>query len=712
MAKIGLLIARLLCKLAFRVQVEGLENYHKLGPRAVILSNHQSFLDPVLLASFLPEKPSFAINTQIAKLPIVRLVLFMFNVFKVDPTNPISMKSLIEFVEGDKKVVIFPEGRITVTGSLMKVYEGPGLVAEKSGAEILPVIIENAQYSIVSRLKGKVRRKLFPKIRITILPPIKIESKAKGRQHREQMAAQLQSNLSLWQFMASRYERPIMASVIAAAAIHGKKKIVAEDINRQPLNYKNLFLKSYILSTKLGNLEGNNIGVLLPNAVANLVTFFALHNAGKTPAMINFSAGAASINNAIKTAEIKTILTSKMFVAKAELEGLIKSLDNVKVIYLEDIGKKISGFNKISGLIISKFPKIAFKNALKANANSPAVILFTSGSEGVPKGVVLSHTNITANIEQARSIIDFNQRDIALNALPMFHSFGLTVGALLPVMCGIKTFLYPTPLHFNIIPEISYAIQATMLFGTDTFLTRYGKAAHPYDFFSVRYVIAGAEKLKTSTRNLWNDKFGIRILEGYGVTETSPLLSVNTPIFNKIGSVGKLAPAIEYKLVPVEGIKEGSELYVKGPNIMLGYLKLEKAGVLQPPADGWYATGDIVTIDDEGFLFIVGRAKRFAKIAGEMVSLPMVEQFLASIYPQEVCAVIAVKNEAKGEQIVIVTESNLVNLDEVKTKAAEFGLAGVAIPREIINKPIPLLGSGKTDYPALQKAVEGLQSAS
>jgi acyl-[acyl-carrier-protein]-phospholipid O-acyltransferase/long-chain-fatty-acid--[acyl-carrier-protein] ligase len=461
------------------------------------------------------------------------------------------------------------------------------------------------------------------------------------------------------------------------------------------------------LSSVLGkSAKGSNIGVLLPNSLANLATILSLHKLNKVPAMLNFSAGSTNIINACKTAEIHTILTSRAFVEKAELHEIIAHLKDFEIVYLEDIGKKISKITKLSSLILSYFPERIFADALKVSSHSPAVILFTSGSEGVPKGVALSHTNIQANIKQAESIIDFSSRDIVLNAMPMFHSFGLTVGTFLPIMCGMRMFLYPSPLHFNIIPEIAYALRATLMFGTDTFLTRYAKAAHPYDFSSIRYVIAGAEKLKQSTRETWFEKFGIRIFEGYGVSETSPFISVNSAMNYKSGTVGKIAPGMEYKLVPVEGIAEGGELWVRGPNIMLGYIKLDKPGVLQPPADGWYATGDIVTIDEDGFLKIVGRAKRFAKIAGEMVSLPMVEECAAHLWKDDPVAVIAIKDEKKGEQVVLVTPNKAHNLEQFKKFAIERGLPEIAIPRNIHYADIPLLGSGKTDYPKLQKIVE------
>ena len=608
--KFGLLLLKLLLKAVYRVKVIGIENYAAAGPRVIIMPNHQSLLDPPLLTAFLPEKPNFAINTIMAKKLIVRSVLWMFKVFKLDPTNPMSAKSLMEFVEAGNKVVIFPEGRVTVTGSLMKVYEGSGMIAAKTGAMILPVRIENAEYSKFSYMRGKLKSIFFPKITITILPPFKLESNQHGKAARAEFADKLERMMSETMFAAYDIERPLISAVIDAAELHGRNYKIAEDIKREPMTYGGLFTKAYALGEALKPyVKGNYVGVLLPNSVATLVTVFALHNLQKVPAMLNYSAGAANLNNANRTAQIQTVLSSKMFIQRAGLEDLVKQIHDVQIIYLEDIAKDIQTGAKLKALLLSHFPRTAFKTALKSTAASPAVLLFTSGSEGVPKGVALSHKNLLANIRQADSVIDIASHHIYLNVLPMFHSFGLTIGTFLPLVLGIRAFHYPSPLHYNIIPEVAYATKATILCGTDTFLKKYGEAAHPYDFFSVKHVITGAEKLKDSTRKLWMDKFGLRILEGYGVTETSPFLAANTPMFNRHGSVGKIIPGVEVSLRPVEGIKEGAELWVKGPNIMLGYIKLAQPGHLQPPDDGWYGTGDIVKIDDDGYVFIIGRAQ-------------------------------------------------------------------------------------------------------
>jgi acyl-[acyl-carrier-protein]-phospholipid O-acyltransferase/long-chain-fatty-acid--[acyl-carrier-protein] ligase len=335
-------------------------------------------------------------------------------------------------------------------------------------------------------------------------------------------------------------------------------------------------------------------------------------------------------------------------------------------------------------------------------------VLFTSGSEGTPKGVVLSHANLLANVEQAASRFDFSCRDTVLNALPMFHSFGLTAGTLLPVLSGMKVFLYPSPLHYHIVPELAYQINATVLFGTNTFLNGYARHAHPYDFYSLRYVIAGAEKLQPTTWKLWAEKFGVRIFEGYGATETSPVLSVNTPLENRLGSVGRLLPGIQYSLEPVAGIAEGGRLQVRGPNVMLGYLFADRPGSIQPPqthlGKGWYDTGDMVRVDTGGYLWILGRAKRFAKVGGEMVSLATVEHLVGNLWPDHLHAAVSLPDPVRGEQVILLSEYPSAERQAIVKEAQKEGLSELHIPRRIfIVETLPVLGSGKVNYPAAQE---------
>ncbi len=261
-------------------------------------------------------------------------------------------------------------------------------------------------------------------------------------------------------------------------------------------------------------------------------------------------------------------------------------------------------------------------------------MLFTSGSLGSPRGVVLTHRNVLANVAQLAGRIGFARDQRVLNALPMFHGFGLTAGFVLPVVSGIPAFLYPSPLHYGAIPQLAYSWNATALFGTSTFLRGYARRAHPLAFRSLRLVIAGAEPLAPAVRELWFERFGLRILEGYGVTECSPVLAVNTPASYRSGTVGRLLPGLEARLLPVEGLPADSgRLLVRGPNVMAGYLTPD--GTLLPPPDGWHDTGDVVRLDPDGHLSIVGRLARFAKAGGEMIPLAAVEALAHALWPDQ-----------------------------------------------------------------------------
>jgi acyl-[acyl-carrier-protein]-phospholipid O-acyltransferase/long-chain-fatty-acid--[acyl-carrier-protein] ligase len=375
------------------------------------------------------------------------------------------------------------------------------------------------------------------------------------------------------------------------------------------------------------------------------------------------------------------------------------------VIFLEELRESLTIKDKLYGLFARFFSNTALGMAgAVRDPDAPAVILFTSGSEGLPKGVVLSHRNLHANRYQAAARIAFTASDVVFNALPMFHAFGLTGGALLPVLAGVRTFLYPSPLHYKVVPELCYETNATVLFGTDTFLMGYARNAHPYDFFNVRLVVAGAERVKPETREAWMEKFGLRILEGYGATECAPVVAVNTPMHFRTGTVGRLLDQIQYRLEPVPGIEEGGRLFVKGPNIMLGYLRADNPGVLETPPDGWYDTGDIVKIDEEGFITIMGRAKRFAKIAGEMISLALVETRLGQALPEAQHAVVSVPDEKKGEQLVMFTTEETADARKVGEALKAIGTPALMVPRNVIVlKELPLLGSGKTDYQSLNR---------
>jgi len=688
----------------FRLEVKGLDNIAKAGANAIIALNHVSFLDPPLAVAILPKRPVFAIDVAMSQHWWIQPFLKFVRTMALDPLKPFSLRALINAVRDGNTLVIFPEGRITITGSLMKVYDGAAMIADKSDTMIVPVRIDGPEATIFSRLKStQVRRRLFPKISVTVLEPVrlKVDPELKGRKRRQAAGAALYDVMSDLIYRTTPTGRTVVEAVIESAKIHGQNWLATEDPVSGQLTYKRLLTGVAVLGRKLMPLarEGGALGVMLPTSNGAVVTLLAVMSAGRVPAMINFTAGAANILGACRAAQLDTILTSRTFVEKGRLDNLVATLaKDVRIVFLEDIRATIGLGDKLRGLFGRNKPLVA------RQPDDWGIVLFTSGTEGLPKGVVLSHRNMLTNVAQVAARIDFGRQDKLFNALPVFHSFGFTGGIVLPLISGVPVYLYPSPLHYRTVPELVYGIGATALFGTDTFLNGYARVANPYDFRSLRYVVAGAEPVKASTRHIYLEKFGLRILEGYGVTELSPVLALNTPMFNKFGTVGRLLPGVETKLEPVEGVDEGGRLYVKGPNVMLGYLRADNPGVLEPPPQGWHDTGDIIAIDDQGFVAIKGRAKRFAKVGGEMVSLAAVEMLAAELWPNNVTAVAAVPDARKGERLIMVTDKHGATRSEFMTYARSKHASELMLPAEVVVlDKMPMLGSGKVDQLTIEK---------
>lgn len=752
------MIFRFILNKIYKVEVKGLDNFYAAGNKVLIIANHVSFIDSILLGLYLPENQMiFAINSVTAQNKWIKFGLRFVKTYSLDARNPLAIKNLIEELKKNQKVVIFPEGRITNTGSLMKVYEGPSTIAEKADCVILPIHINGPQYTYFARNKN-AKSAFFPKITINILPHItylaeKIDLSPKAR--RKAMTLKLYDVMCNMSVKSSNTDQNLYFGLLETAKFYKYKEIL-DDITYTPVNYRGLIARTIIIANvlikkikqdnQLNNLttsnNSNNItnvelssdkinetiqikqkifGLMLPTSVGCVSVFFGMQLSGVLPAMINFSLGSRVILNSCKVANIDTIYTSRKFIEQGNLGHLITEMqDKIIIIFLEDL--KIGLIEKIKGFCLSFFAKeyfeyltpkinanyqankdneyIAIDNFNSRDPNNPAVILFTSGTEGDPKAVALSHKNIFSNMSQFFTQLDLHEKDICFNCLPMFHSFGIMV-SLAMVLRGIKCILYPSPLHYNIIPEFFYESSATIFLSTDTFLNMYYKSAHPYDFFAAKYIIAGAEKVRDSTRQLWLEKFGIRILEGYGATECSPAISMNNKMYSKPGSVGRILAGIQYKLEEVENINTGKKLIVKGDNIMLGYIK---DGKIQKLEGGWYDTGDIVEIDESGYMTIIARLKRFAKIGGEMVSLPKVEEIASQVQLHDSHAAICIKNEAGLEKVILVTTSKDLQISEITSYLEKNGISMLFAPKEIITiQEMILLPNGKINYKGLEQ---------
>ena len=689
----------------------------KLPKKGVYVSNHVSYLDPIMLFAFLPGDPVFAMNGHLWRRHWIRFFMQKADVIPFNPIEPSDIKKLIAKVDSGRLVVIFAEGRITESGGLMKIYEAPGLVADKSKSQIIPIWIDGPQYGYFSKTKGMLPHRPLPKMRIHVGKPQNFKLKDELRRQRDHISNEVymilremsfdinyNPNISLFaQLMKT-------AKVYSRTGFFSKRPRVIEDINRKPKSYKDIIVASFALGRcfRKFTTHNENVGVLLPNAIATVATFFGLSAFERTPVMINFSVGAKNMLSMCKTAVVKTIITSKTFIIKGKMEGVIEEMEKngYNIVYLEDLAKKMSVWTKINALLSYKIKRVPYKTG----GNKKAVILFTSGSEGAPKGVVLSHANIIANVNQMSAIQTINFKDLLFNALPMFHSFGLTVGTLFPLFQGSRLFLYPSPLHYRVVAELVYELGATLMIGTDTFLRGYAKIAHPYDFHNVRLMYSGGEAAKQDTRSMWMEHSGIRMMEAYGSTECSPVMTANNGIFNKFGSIGKLLPGMKHKIIPVDGIESGGELCVKGPNVMMGYFMPEKPGELLPPKDGWYHTGDVVDVDEIGFFTIKDRIKRFAKIGGEMVSLNAVQDMVLDatkdMGAEYSYGVVSVPHESKGEQIVLVTNNRQVTSSLLHDYVKANGMSELYLPRMILyHEKLPVFATGKADNVTLKKEV-------
>ena len=505
-------------------------------------------------------------------------------------------------------------------------------------------------------------------------------------------------------FELTRTRVSLFEALLRARDERGGKYKILEDHERRVLSYDDIVRAAFALGGKLDTLikKRETAGVMLPTGVGCTVTFFALHAIGRTPAMLNFTAGVMNLRAACESANVKKILTSRVFIKKAGLEDLEAELSKfARLIYLEDVRKTVDFGDKIIALVKGTWPRVF---AAKANPDDTGVILFTSGSYGTPKGAVLSHANIVANVEQAYAHVPFDPNWSFFCPLPMFHCFGLTGGVMLPLFTGHKTFLFPSPLAVKEIPKLIKDTGSNVFFATDTFAQQYARNAADGDMNCIQLMVCGAERVKPETRELYMQRFGVELLEGYGATEASPVISVNVPGHNRHGTVGQFLPAMEWRLEPVPGIEGGQKLYVRGPNVMRGYLDPTKPFGIDLLPQGWHDTGDVIDVDADGYIRILGRVKRFAKVGGEMVSLNAVEGYATQVWPHNTHAAVALPDTRKGERIILFTDKQGAEVDALQAWCKANGASELAVPKRIVViEDIPVLGSGKTDYVILQR---------
>jgi acyl-[acyl-carrier-protein]-phospholipid O-acyltransferase / long-chain-fatty-acid--[acyl-carrier-protein] ligase len=697
---------RVLWRIFLRLEVVGFETLPPAGSRNIIAVNHISLLDAPIILSLLDERPILVVDAALGRLWWIRQLLKLCDARLLDPAHPLAARELVDRAREGRRLVLFPEGRSMVTGSLTKVFVGAAMIADKADMTITAVRIEGPDRSPLSRLPTThVRRSWFPKTNVTFLPArrLSVDPELTGRARRLAAGAAFYDLMSESVYVAANFRRTLPQAFEDGASERQGRHVILEDPVSGTLTQNRFRIGVALLARKIAqrSAPGETVGLMLPNANAAAVAFMAIQASGRVAGMLNFTAGAFNLIAACRTARIRTVLCSRSFVEKAKLEELVRQIESeARFVWLEDVRDQASTADKLRAVLDrgrALYPRLP---------DDPAAVLFTSGSEGVPKGVVLTHANILSNICQIFARYDFTAADIAFNPLPIFHAFGLTGGLVLGLMTGMKVFLYPTPLHYRQIPELVYRINATALFGTDTFLTGYGRNADAYHFRTLRYVVGGAESIRAATRRLYLERFGLRLYEGYGVTEASPVLAVNTPMFNRDGSVGRLLPGIESRIEHVAGIEEGGRLLVRGPNVMAGYQRADNPGEIEPPPLGWHDTGDIVVIDRDGFVWIRGRAKRFANIAGEMVSLAGVEDMALDLWPDNPPAVVAAPDHRKGERIVMATTKPGATRAEVQAWMKSKGAAEYMAPAVVlVLETMPLLGSGKTDYVELSRIV-------
>jgi acyl-[acyl-carrier-protein]-phospholipid O-acyltransferase/long-chain-fatty-acid--[acyl-carrier-protein] ligase len=710
----------------YRLDLKGQEIIPPRGG-ALLTPNHASWVDAVLLVASTDRPIRFLMFKGVYDNPIVKPFAKMLKIIPIasdqGPREMIhSLREASEALRNGEVVCIFPEGEITRIGQMLPFRRGFERIIKGIDVPIIPVNIDGIWGSIFSFSGGhflwKWPRTIPYPVRITFGKPLPSTSTAP-----EVRKAVQELGMEAFQ-RRRRYMKPLTRSFMQAARRHPRRFAMAD--GRTPkLTFGDSLIKAVFLARRLRPLwrEQKMVGILLPPSIPGALVNWAALLSGKVPINLNYTSSNESVASCAKQCELETVVTSRQFLEKVPVQP------PGELIYAEDLALNPGLGEKIAALLASKFLPTRLLEMFLGVSRPPslddtATVIFSSGSTGEPKGVVLSHFNLASNVEQLEQIFHLNERDRILGILPFFHSFGFTGTLCLPPLAGMGVVFHVSPLDAQAIGALVAKYSVTMLLSTPTFLNTYARRIPPEAFGSLRIVMAGAEKLPDRIAQGFEDHFGLRPLEGYGCTECSPVVAVNTYDFRaayfrqvgaKRGTIGHPLPGIAIRIVDPDtgewlAVDRPGLLLVKGPNVMVGYLNQPKktAEVLQ---DGWYNTGDIATVDEDGFLRITDRLSRFSKIGGEMVPHIRVEEKLHELIRADgqVLAVTAIPDEKKGERLVVVHTLKEEALKECLEKLAKSDLPALWKPRPdqfIYIEELPYLGTGKLDLRKLREIAQ------
>lgn len=618
-------IFALFFRIFFRVKIHGIENFYAAGSRIVIVVNHVSFLDAALMASFLPGKMTFAIHSEMVKTWWVRPFLSLVDSFPLDPLNPMAARHMIKAVEEGRKCVIFPEGRLTVTGALMKIHAGPAVIATRAKAKLLPVRIDGAQYTIFSRLKGRVPQRLFPRITLTILPPITLleEDTLPVAEKRQQLAENLYDVMAGMMVDAQDPGKTLLAALLAARDLYGGNRIILDKPDGRPVTYDTLLgdverLACHLRIILAASASAGPVGIYCEDNLDHLKAMLALQSIGKEPALIP----AGSFQNILaarRSLKISTLLTTQVELSKLgkKAEDELRR-DNITIHVLDSLASQSGWFQ------VAAWHRRLRQLAHKGSASQTALWLFAISNDHHYSAFAFTHEALIRNYYQLTARIDLMPTDRVFNTLPVTHAFGLA-GTWMPLLAGMRAYLCSETLPDRTLAELAYDWNATILLAEDRRLYEMGKIAHPYDFYSVRYVFTGGpQRLRSATRSLWMDKFGLRLLEGYGSAAVGPVLAVNTPMQFQSGTAGRLLPGVDVRLRPLQGFNV--------PSQASGWLSVRMRGKAE---ENWRQTGDLISIDRHGFVTRRGVAGRVIQSHGHWVALDDIERWAEEIAPAQ-----------------------------------------------------------------------------